>query len=235
MADPMLPPEERDALAAELALGLLEGDQRAAALRQLMADPTFSPAVIDDWHRRLEPLYDDFVPVAPPDGLWPGIAARIDRAGPPDAVSRQLRWWRAGALAGGAIAACLALMMLTHPVPVPQVQPAAPVVVVQMTGSPDGPLIVARYDPADARLILRSSGIKPGKLSPELWIIPADGKPRSLGMIRRDGQSRISVEAAYRAYMVEGATLAVTLEPTAGVPHEAPSSAPIAAGQISRI
>ncbi len=67
MADALLTPEERDALAAELALGLLDGAARAEALRSLMADPNFTPDMIGAWGRRFAALYDDYAPVAPPE------------------------------------------------------------------------------------------------------------------------------------------------------------------------
>ena len=45
--------------AAELALGLLDGDERAAALRRVLADPAFAREV-EDWRNRMAGLFDDF-------------------------------------------------------------------------------------------------------------------------------------------------------------------------------
>lgn len=239
MADTHLTPEERDALAAELALGLLDGKDRADALRTLMADPDFTPAMIDAWHRQLEPLYDQYVPVRPPETLWAGIQSRIAAPSPQsDQVVRQLRLWRVGAMVAGALAASLALVVLLRPMPPVSVSPSSKtsqVAIAQMTGSPDGPVILARYDPATGGLTLRPTGVKVGALAPELWVIPADGKPRSLGLISSAGDSHIVVGATNRAFMGEGATLAVTMEPVAGAPHDTPSSTPVAAGKISLI
>jgi anti-sigma-K factor RskA len=233
MADAPLTPEERDALAAELALGVLDGDARAAALRSLLADPDFAPGMIDAWEQRLAALYDDYVPVAPPGALWAGIETRLGEGSLREPVIRQLRRWRAGALGAGAIAASLAFVMLLRPsAPVPLSVPA-PVAVAQMVGASDGPMILARYDPASGDLTLRPTGIGSDTLAPELWIIPADGKPRSLGLITDGAESRIVVDPSYRPLLTEGATLAVTMEAMSGAPHDAPSSAPIAAGKIS--
>ncbi|MBL7372452.1 hypothetical protein INQ23_24295, partial [Escherichia coli] len=52
MPEPMTP-EERDALAAELALGLLEGDARAQAMRLRLSDSDFAAAV-EAWDGRFE-------------------------------------------------------------------------------------------------------------------------------------------------------------------------------------
>lgn len=232
MADAVLTAEERDALAAELALGLLDGEARAVALRNLMADPDFSPRMIDAWEMRLASLYDAYVPVTPPETLWRGIENRIPDASPHPAAA-QLRWWRAGALASAAVAASLALVMLLRPTPPVPVAPSPQLAVAQMVGSADGPLILARYDPASGDLTLRPTGVASDRLAPELWIIPADGKPRSLGLIADGAESRVAVAPSYRRFMVEGVTLAVTMETIAGAPHDAPSSTPIAAGKIS--
>lgn len=237
MADTPLPPDERDALAAELALGLLDGEERAAALRSLMADPDFTPGMIDAWHHRLAPLYDHYAPIAPPNTLWNGIQSRI---GNPTTVDepllKRLRLWRGGAIAASALAAALALVLVTHPVQAP-VAPLPPeqVVVAQMAGAPDGPVVLARFDPQTGRLTLQPTGIKAGPLKPELWVIPSDGRPRSLGLITADADSSIIVGPDHRPFMADGATLAVSMEPATGVPHDAPSSTPVAAGKISLI
>lgn len=233
MADAALTPEERDALAAELSLGVLEGEERAAAFRSLLADPGFTPEVIDAWERRLAPLYDAYVPVVPPEMLWSGIEGRIADRLQSHPAARQLRWWRAGALASAAVAASLALVIVLRPTPPLAYRPPVQVAVAQMVGAPDGPTILARYDPASGGLKLRSTGMESGSLAPELWVIPADGKPRSLGLIASGAESRLAVSPSYRRFMTEGATLAVTMEAVTGAPHQAPSSAPIAAGKIS--
>lgn len=231
MADAPLTSEERETLIAELALGVLDSEARAAALRRLMADPNFSPDMINAWEMRLAGLYADYAPVTPPETLWRGIETGIASEVQAHPALRQLRWWRAGALASAAVAASLALVMVLRPA-APIAEPL-PITVAQMVGQPDGPMILARYDPASGGLTLRSTGLGSDRLAPELWIIPADGKPRSLGLMAGGGESRVAVAPSYRGFLTEGATLAVTMEPIDGAPHDAPSSAPIAAGKIS--
>ncbi|WCP14926.1 hypothetical protein sphantq_03376 [Sphingobium sp. AntQ-1] len=233
MADAHLTPEERDSLAAELALGVLDGAARSDALRSLMANPNFSPDMIGAWDRRFAVLYNDYTPVAPPETLWPSIERRIADGLQAHPALRQLRWWRAGAFASAAVAASLALVILLRPTPTVPAAPPAQVAVAQMVGAPDGPMILARYNPASGKLILRPKGVAPDRLAPELWIIPADGRPRSLGLIAGGAESRVAIDPSYRPFMTEGATLAVTMETIDGAPHDAPSSTPIAAGKIS--
>ena len=235
MNEPLTPMEERDALAAELALGVLTGEARGDALRLRLSDPVFATRVLD-WERRLAPLHNDWEEIAPHDAVWDAVAARI--AVTSAELARKVRRWRAGALLTGGVAAALALTLVMRPAPAP-IEPAeivsGQIAMAQMTGAADGPVVMARYDPRSAELKLRVSGIKDGATAPELWIIPEGGKPVSLGMIARAGNASMTMPMRQRPMMADGATLAVTMEPSAGAPHAAPSSAPVAAGKISFI
>lgn len=229
--DPQIP-DDRDVLAAELALGLLEGVDRAEALRLRLSDPAFA-AMVDDWHRRLAPLLDAYREAQPSDAVWDGILNRIkplEAAKVPAAAAR--KGWRALALATSAIAASLALFIAFRP---QSDMPRSTVSVAQLTGEAKALHVVARYDGAHGMLALRTEGIQADAKSPELWVIPADGKPRSLGLIAPKGPSEVSVPASLRAFLRDGATLAVTMEDAATAPHDAPSSTPIAVGSISVI
>ena len=239
MVETPLTPEDRDVLASELALGVLEGADRARALRLMLSDQDF-PLAVARWEARLEPLYGGYQPAAPPEGLWAAIDSRISEQQSMQSSAgssvRQLRFWQVGVLLAGAVAASLALVLLFRS-PVPELNAASSVriAVAQMVGGPDGPTVVARYDPATSKFNLRSRGIVGKGLVPELWVIPADGRPRSLGLIAAGGDSQISVAPDRRDLLTDGATLAVTLEQAATAPHAAPSSAPIAVGKISLI
>ena len=159
MAEPPLTSEEREALIAELALGILSGAERAEALRQCMADPGFTPDMIDAWRDRLDPLFEEYAPVTPPDKIWERIAARLTYS---NHGGRQLRAWRGGALAATAIAASLALILLFRPSPPPipergPVSPPAQIALAQLVGEPEGPVVTARYD-AERRIFATRRG-----------------------------------------------------------------------------
>lgn len=229
MADPLTPQEERDALAAELALGVLTGSERAEALRLQLSDPAFA-ALVQDWEARLAPLHGAWQDIAPRDAVWDAVAARI--ADPVARLQMQLSRWRAGALLSGAVAAVLAAVIVMRmgdmPAPV-----AAPTAIAQLGSTTSGPLVLARYDPQTVEMRLHIVGISDTALSPELWVIPDGGAPISLGLIPRTGRTAVPLSAQQRQLLVEGATLAVTMEPEGGAPHAAPSSATVAAGKIS--
>ncbi|WP_337847360.1 anti-sigma factor [Sphingomonas sp.] len=234
-------PEDRDLLAAELALGVLEGDARAAAMRRTLADPGFAEAV-EAWRERLAGIALDAPDAVPPAQMWDRIDAAIAQtapAAPGDLVSRrQLRWWQAGTAATGMVAAALALVVLT-PRPEPSIIPPAPIpvaaqpaIVAQLRGEGEGPLVAARYDPQTAQLRLVAQDMDASESVPELWIIPADGIPRSLGVIAAAGDTQLQVAEGHRAMLHDGATLAITMEPRATAPHDAPTGPRVAAGKI---
>lgn len=235
MTDDLTP--EQVALAAELALGVLEGEERAEALRLTLASPAFA-AQVRDWQTRLEPLGEAFAEAPPPD-LWQAIDARLGT--PPSAGDLgQLRLWKGLAALSGALAAGLAALMLFGPGPMREatVPPApvapAPVVIAQLAGA-DGTLLAASIGPQAQYLDIRAVALPDTRLTPELWVIPGDGVPRSLGLIARDGTTQVKLPANLRPLVVDGAILAVSLESVEGAPHAAPSSTPIATGKISAI
>jgi anti-sigma-K factor RskA len=234
MAEPILPPDERDALAAELALGVLEGEDLARALRLRLADADFA-ALVEAWQVRLAPLGTAFAEAPAPD-IWPAIERRLGGADPVRPAAA-LRWWRFAALGAGALAASLAAVLVLRPLPAPVTIVRAPdqVAVAQLDGGEKGALLAARYDPGTGELRIHAVRMPDSRLAPELWVIPADGVPRSLGLVASSGRSQVTVPADRRGFMDEGATLAVTMEPRDGAPHQAPSSAPVAAGKISKI
>jgi anti-sigma-K factor RskA len=122
--------DERDALAAEYALGTLEGEELAQAEALRTADPGFA-AQVQSWERRLGALNAMVEEVEPPADLWERIRARINGAAPsapmrlPEVgrpssspaernvivLARRLNHWRAAAAASGALAAMLALFV----------------------------------------------------------------------------------------------------------------------------
>ncbi len=224
-------------LAAELALGVLHGEERAQALRLQLADPPFR-ALVEGWEARLIPLVLAVPEVAPPD-LWPAIEARLfplALAAQPSAIGARVAAWRIGALASGAVAAGLALMLVFRPVPntpAPMVQPATQAIVAQLgTGAAQ---LAASYDPDRGELRIRAIQLPTSDLAPELWVIPVGGVPASLGLVAAQGGTTVAVPVKLRTRLRDGATLAVTLEKREGAPHMAPSATPIAVGTMHRL
>ncbi len=228
MADPPLAPDRSD-LAAELALSLLDGPDRAEALRLCLSDPGFA-AEVEAWGHRLSPLLDATPQATPSGWVWNAVEARIaDR--PATGHIRSLRLWRGTAITAGAIAASLALALV-----LPRQASEAPkaVGVSQLVDAQGTATMAVSYDPQAGVLRLGTNRLQSGTKSPELWIIPEDGVPRSLGLIGADGGT-LTVGTGLRQFLRNGVTLAITLEDPATAPHKAPTSTPILTGKISII
>jgi anti-sigma-K factor RskA len=229
MTEPELSADARTEMAGGLALGLLEGGERAAALRLMLADREFA-AEVERWRARTGDLFDAVPEVEAPPQLWNRIAARVGAPSPP----ASLRWWQGGAIGAGALAAGLALALLWQSPAVAPIQPAS-FAVAQLTGEIDGLRIAARYEPASATLRLRTTGMPDTPTAPELWIVPADGVPRSLGQIARSGETVIVVAEGHRSLINPAASFALSMEPKADAPHVSPSAPMVARGAIDVI
>lgn len=229
MVEPLRPDEDDITLAAELALGLLEGEDLAAARRRQLADPAFA-AMVERWLLDFTPLALGGFDVPVPAGLWQRIEMRLP--GEDHGTVVALRRWRATAIATSAAAAVLLAILLLRPVPQPVVLPPPPVVVAQITGT-SGAAFAARYDTEQGMLHVRTEAMPASRRAPELWVIPAGGKPVSLGLVAAQGRRDMVVAPAQRVLLAEGATLAVTMEDAATAPHVGPSGPPVAAGKIT--
>lgn len=210
MSDPTGHMPEREALAAEYVLGTLPLEERLMAEALIEGDPGFA-AMVEDWQNRLAPLGDAYAEVPPPAGLLDRIEARLFPA--PDQPRRRhwrqlwRRPWLWGALAGAALAALAAIVIL------PSLTPGEPLTAT-LTGEGQDLAVAARFDAKTGALtVARAAGppAEPGK-DYELWLIPAGEAPISIGLVR-EGELTIPVAA-----LPEGTTLAITLEPEGGSP-----------------
>lgn len=228
---------ETEALAAEHALGVLSGPERAAAERRMAADPAFA-ALVDAWRERLAPLLDGVAEVAPPPQLWPAIARALPANENAAGALRAWRWATLGSL-GLAAASLVAAVTLANRPPV-VLRPAAPQALIgaSLTTPAGQPLFVAAYDPARQALIVTSlvpPGGDPSHVH-ELWVIPADGRPRALGFIAPGTSKTLPMPGPMRPFLQSGAAIAVSVEGPGGSRNPEGPSGPIAAvGKLSRI
>ena len=237
-----LTPEERGALAAEYALGVLDGEELARARALAAGDREFAGEVAN-WSGRLAPLLDEVEPVEPPARLFAAIEQRLgDRHEPADNVvylRRRVNVWRGFAVGASAMAASLAMALLLRPQPTvpPPVARQAPAPMVAMMAADDSAAkLVATWDPADRSLVVAAAaGVAPvAGHSHELWVIPADGTPRSMGILPGADPMHVRVAAPMAQQLAEGATLALSVEPTGGSPTGLPTGPVIAAGKLQR-
>jgi anti-sigma-K factor RskA len=222
--------EEDHVLAAELVLGLLEPVEVAQARARVATDPTFA-AEVAAWEARFEPMLGS-EDVAPPETVWPRVAAQLPAASGQDNTSR-LRFWQGLSVASMAAAAVLGVMLMNAPADTPV--PATPAPLIAAIGGETGQAIAARYDPATGGLTITPVRLDTGALYPELWLVPKGGTPISLGMLDPKTPRVHSVPEPLRAAMNSGALLAVTPEPKSGAPGGKATGPIIASGALQTI
>jgi anti-sigma-K factor RskA len=246
MSDDPTPPggeEGDDMLAAECALGLLDGAERDEAARRRLREPGFDRAV-EAWEDRLTGLTRAVAPVAPPLEVWSGIVRRLESgAGVVELrLRRHLAAWRAGAASAGAVAAALAVALIWPRVTAPlaggqltasaQVGPAMEKVMTARLAGASGPIVfIAVVDPQSHMIVVTPASVSATKgRSPELWLIPAGGKPIALGLAAFGRSVRlnpnIQIGDASRAI------LAMSMEPLGGSPTGQPTGPVVATGAL---
>ena len=226
-----------DLAAAELALGLSDGAERAVALRRLAAEPAFAREV-EQWRAHFAVLLADVPAVAPPAASAQRVEARID-AGAGAVVPWPARpaagRWRIAAFGASALAAVLAGVLVLRPGVAPRAPVVAPapvfVAALQVPGGQQA--LLATYD-RRAGLRLAGSLAVPGGRSAELWVITGGGPPRSLGVLHR-AADRLDLPARLRQPMPSGATLAITIEPLGGSPSGLPTGPIVASGVMRQL
>jgi len=244
MSETMPPIDERDddaMLAMDFALGALDGPAFRAAELRLRRDPAFA-ADVKRWQNELGPLSAAIVPVAAPAGAWTRIEGELFRGpiavvAPSSIATRALSLWRGLALGASAVAALALALLIGRPgTPAATAPPALLAASMATTDAAKTILITATYDAARGTVVLLPAAKDASRgLTPELWIIVGQDKPRSLGLIDlRDPQAHV-VPAALRGKLAGGATLAISLEPAGGSPTGTPTGPVVATGTLATI
>ena len=226
--------DEREALAAEYVLGVLDKGERDRARRMLLSDPGFA-RFVRDWEARLAPLADGVAPVPPPASLWARIEAGLDDApnastpgvvhtlGPP-ARRPGTSFWRGATLAAGALAAGLATFIVLRP---PPAQP------VQAVLSASGAAVFVASVEQDGGIAVRPVGTPavPAGHDLELWVLPPGAaRVASLGVLPPSGK-----QVPRGAATAPGTQLLVSLEPLGGSPTGQPTGPVVYAGRLERL
>jgi anti-sigma-K factor RskA len=229
---------DRDELAAELAMRLLTGDELASAEQLALTDPSFAAAVLG-WEERLAPLLDEVKDVPPAAGLRERVLTRVVPANDDDAQPGELRFWRRWSFASTALAASLALFIALRPAPQADAPLSAPAstaapLVASMGAEGSALRLVATWVPGSRSLVV-AAATEVGAAGPhshQLWVIPADGKPRSLGLLAENGKMHGNLTAEQAKLLEAGATVALSVEPLGGSKTDLPTGPVIAAGKL---
>lgn len=242
--DPGDSPPTADVFAGEYVLGVLDAAQRRRAQARIESDSAFA-RLVSGWEQRLATLIDEIAPITPPHFIWPRIRTRLGWS-PLDNDVAQRSWQRIGfwqAATGLATAAALAMVFIGQRVPptllptivvTPTQQPRAVTTLTRDDGTPGW---LASVDSARGTLLLMpvpAPADIDGRVS-ELWLIPAGEAPRSLGLLPAGETREVLIPDDLRRALIEGSTLAVSLEPANRPPHDAPTGPIIAKGSLTLI
>lgn len=214
----------RERLAAEYVLGTLRGRARRR-FEGLMHGDAALRRTVADWRDRIGAMAEFVAPVAPRRQVWRAIESRLGLR--PAAPAWQ--FWRGGALGfwrtlGVVSSAVAALLLVTvrQQAPAPAVDAIATLTDAQARTAL---LVTADRD----RKVLTVRLVETQALAPDralqLWAVPQQGKPRSLGVL---GAGReLSLPLTPQAIGADVALLAVSLEPKGGSPDPNRPSGPI--------
>ncbi len=228
--------ELRHALAAEYVLGTLRGAARRRFERTAEGDAGLR-GIVAEWERYLTPLAERVAPVEPPARVWKAIEARLARNTPSPAPAAGGWWsslalWRGVGLGASGLAAAL-LVAFTFFLSGPADQLRAPVFVSVLAAADQKPRMVVSMHKPDTLLVrVVAPWTQKEDKELELWVLPKNGAPRSLGLLPISGEKRIRITTA-DARMADASGFSVSVEPHGGSPSGAPTGPVLCSGAIA--
>jgi anti-sigma-K factor RskA len=204
----------REKLAAEYVLGTLKAGARRRFETWLKDDAALRRAV-DEWQDRLCPMAEFTPAVTPPNAVWRKIEKEL---GEHQRLPRQdwknsLFFWRRLGLVSSAIAMTLVAYLSLRQLDAGM---AAPNYVAVLADKEAHTALVVTGDRRHSRLqvkVLLPQTVADNQTL-ELWALPKQGHPRSLGLIPASGVASLELPANLASGAVPN--LAVSLEPKGG-------------------
>jgi anti-sigma-K factor RskA len=218
-----------DLLAAEYALGVLAGTERAAAEQRVAREPAFA-RLVTDWAQRLAPWAAEIAEVTPPAQLWDRIADALPAQTQAGGLWQSIAFWRGLSFAAGALAAaCLAALIYLGAFT--QQQP----LVAAIEGGGNRQFVATIDARRGTVAVVPAAFSADATRVPELWLIPPDGRPRSVGLLRPDQTVTLTLPPELAALAKDNAVLAVSLEPPGGSTTGLPTGPVIATGKLTSL
>lgn len=214
----------RRALAADYAIGLMSAPARRR-FEQLLLDDAALRQELATWQESLARLNEPLVEVPVPDRVWAAITARIEPQALHVPAKRPFwNWLRITA------AVCSLLVALTLGILYQRDSAQYSATLLAVDAQPA--LRIKAHDNYLQVEPLTLAAVDPGR-SLELWAIPADGKPVSLGVIPAGGKGRVALSPAQHALLGQPIALAVSLEPEGGSPTGQPTGPVLYQGALA--
>ncbi|AMO98561.1 anti-sigma-K factor rskA family protein [Collimonas arenae] len=219
-----------DKLAAEYVLGTLRGGARRR-FESLLRQQAVLRKAVAEWQDRLQPMAELAPAAEPSASVWPAIETRLGLKTKPQRkqsfwleLREDLSFWRGLGLVSTTAALILTSLLLTK-----QLEPVAPVTsyVAMLSNEQAQPIAVVTGDVQGGHLVVKvvaPQAIAADK-SLELWAVPKEGHPRSLGLLAANGSATLALPAGTTPQTVP--LLAVTLEPKGGSPKADGPTGPV--------
>ncbi|AIY39874.1 hypothetical protein LT85_0714 [Collimonas arenae] len=223
-----------DKLAAEYVLGTLRGGARRRFESLLRRHDVLRIAVAE-WQDRLHPMAE-FAPAAQPSAaVWPAIEAKLGLSSKPQRkrpfwfeLREDISFWRGLGMFSTTAAIILTSLLLTKQLqPLPAAVPTPASYIAMLSNDQAQPIAVVTGDAQNGQMtvkVVTAQTIAADK-SLELWAVPKDGPPRSLGLLTANGSVTLALPANATPQSIP--LLAVTLEPKGGSPNPNGPTGPI--------
>jgi len=233
-------PDLVDKLAAEYVIGTLRGGARRRFEGLLRRHAELRQAVAE-WQDRLQPMAELVSPAQsstqPPAAIWPAIEAKLGLHSKPQRKpqSKRLSWfelredlsfWRGLGLFSTTAAIILTTLLLSKQELSVPVTPVTSYIAM-LSNDQARPIAVVTGDAQNGQLQVKLLAPQPiaADKSLQLWAVPKDGPPRSLGLLAADGSVTLVLPDNATPQTVP--LLAVTLEPEGGSPDPKGPTGPI--------
>lgn len=231
-------------IAAEWALGLLEGEELLAARGKHSVDPDFAWRK-EWWDNWFAPLSDEITAAEPSPQVWDRINAAIAPAHPAQSgaevveLHARLRRWRwISVLTSAAAAIALVFVFASPPEPLPPgSSDNAPPLVASVPIGDAGLRLDVTYIPDTERMLVTAIGLTAdGVHDHELWLVPPDGSAlQSLGVVAPGEVRSMALPDDIRQNVAAGAALVLTREPLGGKPANAEAGPVVAEGAFAPV
>jgi anti-sigma-K factor RskA len=218
------------AFAAAYVVGTLRGPARRRFERMAKEDDVIA-TLVRHWEDALTPLAERVDAVDPPARVWREIESRIAPATSRLAPATSGFWRAFGLMAGG-----LASVLLVFFAWISTGPRGDPVFVAVLTAQDSGPrAVVSMHEPDTLRVrIVKPWAGAEGK-SLELWVLPTEGAPRSLGLVANAASDTLIRLRTTDARMQGANAFAVSLEPAGGSPTSLPTGPVLCSGAIAPV
>jgi anti-sigma-K factor RskA len=226
--------EQDEILAGEYVLGVLSLDARRRVESRMRSDQAFA-RLIDRWQSNLQSFNEDYQEDQPPQAVFDAIERRLfgqtqGQAGRAN-MWNSIGFWRGFSFVASVIAVAAIVYIATTQIAVKQGRG-----LVAELSAPGNPItLLASFDPTDGRLRIVPVASENKDKSLQLWLVPGNGNPKSLGVFQPGASGELVIPTDLRADIGEGATLAVSLEPLGGSPTGLPTGPVIASGSARRL